>query len=105
MKAILNGIHNNLNKKIKNLFIKANTIIIQKKLSQLLSGSVNLWAINLAFSVFESILESTESLSEKMELNRINIEGKPTSVLNSVLFNKANIITHNWEGFKNKKIL
>ena len=52
-------------------------------------------AVNLALKVFESNLESSNSLSENNELNKINIEGIPRSLLNSVLFNKANIITHN----------
>jgi len=86
-----------------NLFILANIIINPKKFSQLLSGSSNLLAVILAFNNFESILESIDSLSEKIELNKIKIDGILNSFLSSVLFNRVNIITQIWDGFKKYK--
>lgn len=75
-------------------------ITIQKKFSQLLSGSQNLLAISLAVIALESNLESIGSSSEKIELNNKKIEGIETKLLNPILFNKAKTTIHNWEGFK-----
>lgn len=96
----MKGNHKTLNKKIKNLLINANTIRTQKNNSQLFSDSLKLLAINRAFKALASNLDSKDSESDKIELNKINIEGIPRSLLNSVLFNNAKRITQSWEGFK-----
>lgn len=93
-----NEIHKNLNTVVINLFIIAKTIIIQKNISQLFSLSVNLLVSNLVCKTLT--LNLGLLLSEKKVLNNNNIEGILIKVLSSVLFNKAKIIIHNWDGFK-----
>lgn len=99
------GLKKNLNNLLIIFFIKAIIISSQKKFSQLLSGSVNLLASNLAYKVLWSILLLKDSESANKVLNNINIDGILTRFLNSVLFNKASTITHNWDGFKKIKNL
>jgi len=76
--------------------------MIQKKLSQLFSLSVNLLSSNLVFRVckLNLVLNSWESGPVNIELNNMKIEGIPKSFLNSVLFNKAITIIHIWEGLR-----
>ena len=80
----IKGIHNNLNIVEINLFIKAKIIIIQKKFSQLFSGSVNLLISNLVYKVLNSNLVFEDSNSENNELNNLNIDGIEIKFLKSV---------------------
>jgi len=97
----LKGISKNLKLSFITNFIIANSIKTQKKIAHLLSTSAKLFASSLAYNILESkfLVNDSESDSFKIELNKINIEGIPKSFIiigNSVLFNKAKIITQIW---------
>jgi hypothetical protein len=72
-------------------------MINQKNPYQLFSDSLNLLAKSLACRTF---LSSILSESVNNVLNIIDIEGIAINLVKSALLIKANIIIHNWDGFK-----
>jgi hypothetical protein len=103
----LKGIHKSLNKLVINLFISAKIITTQKNISKLFSELHKPCASNLESNTleFKGVFSFKFELSDKIELNKMKIEGMLNKFFKSVLFNKANIIIHNWDGFINVKNL